>query len=448
MDILEKFRRKLDDLTVSDYYGLSSPGLTCYLNSVLQVLFMTKDFCEAVERCCKKEASLLDQHLCQLFADLRESEAKTHNIIESLGITNVYEQRDAAEYFEKILRLTSLDAAKMFRGELNYTTKCVSCRKKTDFRCFFWSLPLEVEDSSGHGSSVENGLKAFFEGQKVCGDNQMFCNRCDEKQDAVCQCEMTQTPKILTLLLKRFSFDSKCRSYIKLHSKVNVPQTLHVKGCHYDLYATVNHYGTLKGGHYDAKIKSYENQVWYQFSDNTVLKMRSQLFKGGVTSLSCSTSYLLMYRKVNKHTGRVGFWKSPCEDARASRNLGGPRKAVVAEVKCESLNREENCRVWEGAGKLTGSVNQEAACPRQHKSTADGRKAHTPPPREWRVPGRCELHRSSAVPPIGQSYRSGRPTAAEQSRTQQKDKRRSTRAGTEKRRSSHPYESSHWVKKQ
>lgn len=153
-------------------------------------------------------------------------------------------------------------------------------------------------------------------------------------------------------------------------------------------------------------------------------------------------------QQVNKHTGRVGFCKSPCEDARASRNLGGPRKAVVAEVKCESLNGEENCCVWEGAGKLTGSVNQEAACPRQHKSTADGRKAHTPPPREWRVPGRCELHRSSAVPPIGQSYRRGRTTAAEQSRTQQKDKRRSTRAGTEKRRSSHPYESSHWVKKQ
>lgn len=156
-------------------------------------------------------------------------------------------------------------------------------------------------------------------------------------------------------------------------------------------------------------------------------------------------------QQVNKHTGRVGFWKSPCEDARASRNRGGPQKAVVAEVKRESLNREENCRVWEGAGKLPESVNQEAACPRQHKSTADGRKAHMPPPREWRrggVAGRCELHRSSAVPPIGQPYRRGSPTAAEQSRTQQKDKRRSTRAVTKKRKSGHPYGSSHWVKKQ
>lgn len=54
--------------------------------------------------------------------------------------------------------------------------------------------------------------------------------------------------------------------------------SLSPQGCHYDLYATVNHYGTLKGGHYDAKIKSYENHVWYQFSDNTVLKVRRILF--------------------------------------------------------------------------------------------------------------------------------------------------------------------------
>lgn len=33
-----------------DYYGLNSPGLTCYLNSVLQVLFMTEDFREAVKQ--------------------------------------------------------------------------------------------------------------------------------------------------------------------------------------------------------------------------------------------------------------------------------------------------------------------------------------------------------------------------------------------------------------
>lgn len=93
----------------------------------------------------------------------------------------------------------------------------------------------------------------------------------------------------------------------------------------YDLYATVNHYGTINCGHYVAQIKSYENQNWYQFDDNVVkkvrrnlfdvfdrfaswktisrsvlshdvLQMKSQLFKDGATFLSCSTAYLLMYR--------------------------------------------------------------------------------------------------------------------------------------------------------
>lgn len=95
-------------------------------------------------RCCRKKAATFDQHLYWLFDDLRNSEAKTHNIVKNLGITNgqfgfkaslphffkilqtksqclcflkpclsVYVQRDAAEYFEKILCLTSLGAAKV-----------------------------------------------------------------------------------------------------------------------------------------------------------------------------------------------------------------------------------------------------------------------------------------------------------------------------------------------
>lgn len=36
-----------------DHYGLTSPGLTCYLNSVLQVLFMTEDFRGSIKRFVK-----------------------------------------------------------------------------------------------------------------------------------------------------------------------------------------------------------------------------------------------------------------------------------------------------------------------------------------------------------------------------------------------------------
>lgn len=35
----------------ADKFGLRNQGATCYLNSVLQVLYMTEDFRAAVERC-------------------------------------------------------------------------------------------------------------------------------------------------------------------------------------------------------------------------------------------------------------------------------------------------------------------------------------------------------------------------------------------------------------
>ncbi|XP_014186405.2 uncharacterized protein LOC106632645 [Haplochromis burtoni] len=48
--LVSRFRKKLNSLPVADYYGLKSPGLTCYLNSVLQVLFMTENFRDTLKR--------------------------------------------------------------------------------------------------------------------------------------------------------------------------------------------------------------------------------------------------------------------------------------------------------------------------------------------------------------------------------------------------------------
>lgn len=49
----------------SDHYGLISPGLTCYLNSVLQVLFMTEDFRDKIKRFVKTLVVLF--YPCNLF---------------------------------------------------------------------------------------------------------------------------------------------------------------------------------------------------------------------------------------------------------------------------------------------------------------------------------------------------------------------------------------------
>ncbi|XP_076016334.1 ubiquitin carboxyl-terminal hydrolase 47-like isoform X2 [Genypterus blacodes] len=316
-DRLQKFREKLKNL--SDYSGLKSPGLTCYLNSVLQVLFMTNDFREAVKRCCIQDVSTIDLHLLSLFSELERCTAETSNITEQLGIANVYEQRDAAEYFEKILCMTSLEASKIFRGQLGHRITCCMCQNESESESFFWILPLSVEDSC-----VKKGLEAFCRTERVLG---MYCDHCTRKGDADMRCEVTQNPEILTLLLKRFSFDSKCNRYTKLKCNVDVPQTLQMENCTYDLYALVDHVGNLTGGHYTARIKSYENGGWYHFDDTSVEKVRQPLFGAGNASFGSRTAYLLMYRKVKR--------------LRSERPTGDDREAHLANSDGEAEGRRD-----------------------------------------------------------------------------------------------------------
>ncbi|XP_034532865.1 ubiquitin carboxyl-terminal hydrolase 47-like [Notolabrus celidotus] len=353
-DLVKLFRKKLYSLNIADHHGLKSPGLTCYLNCILQVLFMTEDFREAVKRCSSEDSTAIDSHLADLFSALEKKMSRTHGIIRKLGIGNVYEQRDAAEYFEKILCRTSPEASQMFKGQLNHRTKCLKCAETNNTRGSFWFLPLAVEDPCRQIFSVEKGLETFFKGEKVCGENKIFCNRCNKKQDEEFGCDIAQSPEVLTLLLKRFSFDDKCGRYIKLHCKVEVPKTLQIADCTYDLYALVDHFGDLTGGHYTALIKSFETQGWYRFNDDIVSGVRHAVFGAEDECLRSRTAYLLMYRKVSKH-------REKCDDGASdalcpNSDVDAEREEVPGlhhQLKDECIAEEENFKRLNGRQKQT-----------------------------------------------------------------------------------------------
>nr|XP_023692245.1 ubiquitin carboxyl-terminal hydrolase 47-like isoform X1 [Paramormyrops kingsleyae] len=248
------------------YYGLNNLGATCYLNAVLQTLFMTKQFREAVES-LKSSSTTFENHLKKLFQKLKRGNAVVENeLLRKLGITNNNVQEDAAEYFQKIVNLC--DIPRIYHGELKYSTKCQKHGHESEPECSsFVILPLAIESHQSY--NVMDGWKQFFKPSVLDGDNQLYCDFCDEKTDTDAECELVSYPEVLTLQLKRFYFDYNYMTYMKNNYKVEIPVELVTQEL-YKLYAIIEHRGSVKSGHYYTIIKSFEDGNWYHFDDSHV----------------------------------------------------------------------------------------------------------------------------------------------------------------------------------
>ncbi|XP_068443881.1 ubiquitin carboxyl-terminal hydrolase 47-like isoform X2 [Clinocottus analis] len=273
-------------------HGLHNQGATCYLNSVLQVLSVTREIHDRLES--------TDQELINFFQNLKKETGETGDITKSLGIENVYQQRDAAECLELILSKISRNASEVFQGQLTYTTKCSRGHIINEETNPFWTLPLSLKDTHEETFSVENGFNTFFQSKLFNGDNMVHCNDCKEKREAESGCQMVVFPLILTLLLKRFELDYNTKTDVKSSCSVDVPRALQTQETGYDLYGMVNHTGSLRGGHYTATIL-YDDNTWYGFDDTSVHEVEKQPFAETGTYNS-SAAYLLVYRASKSPT--------------------------------------------------------------------------------------------------------------------------------------------------
>ncbi|XP_006809609.1 ubiquitin carboxyl-terminal hydrolase 5-like [Neolamprologus brichardi] len=114
------------------------------------------------------------------------------------------------------------------------------------------------------------------------GENQMYCDQCDDKVDATTKDVMKHHPDVLLLLLKPFEFSYHDMSYVKISCAVEVPYTLQIPDSQtYELYGVVDHVGDLRSGLYSARIKIEEEHGdrWYNFDDAGVTELDYQPFQ-------------------------------------------------------------------------------------------------------------------------------------------------------------------------
>ncbi|KAK8896044.1 hypothetical protein M9Y10_013932 [Tritrichomonas musculus] len=302
----------------SNFCGLRSLGMTCYMNSILQQLAYNKMFRNSLFRLDSSNTNSIASELQKVVAHL---ELSNRSFADTEKFTSEWKQKgfprfdprvqeDVVEFFHCLLDHLPDDLKKMFTGEqVNiFEGLNVSFRKTVSEP--FSSIEIPVS------TTFSEGMKSVSSTTMFVGNNK-YTSEEFGKIDVSMKTKIVKFPNTFVIQLKRFDFSLKSGVRTKISRSFSFPLKFNTSeifedesqpNIEYVLQGVVAHAGTAEGGHYNSIIKI--DGSWVLFNDTEVETLTDSQFtsltKGGSKKNSLqSCAYVLFYVVCDPQTHQV-----------------------------------------------------------------------------------------------------------------------------------------------